>query len=71
MMSQEQFVRQVAVLVAGLQVPVSIRGGPAVLGAGADAWQALLHEVNGGFGWTTTDKCHAKFTELLEGTRHG
>jgi hypothetical protein len=67
----EEFIGHVAGLVAGLQVPVSIGGKATVLGAGAEHWEALLHEANGGFGWTNAEECKVKFTEILEGRPGG
>lgn len=68
-MTREEFTGHVAQLVAGLQVLVSLRGNPAVLGAAGPAWQALCDEVTGGFGWTTAERCAEVFTEILEKPR--
>ena len=62
-MTRDDFISQVAALVAGLQVPVSI-GGKMALGAAYEPWSRLLNEVNGGFGWTDREKCEARFAEL-------
>lgn len=65
-MTREQLVDNVAKLVAGLQVPASI--SHQALGAAYDPWCELLHEANGGFGWTTADQCREAFTKILGGT---
>lgn len=66
-MTPVEFTENVARLVAGLQVPVSIGGSPdGILGPVAGpAWSKLLHEVNGGFGWTNVDACQEAFGEIL------
>lgn len=66
-MTSEEFTEAVAELVAGLQVPVSIRGNPVdVLGPVAGpAWSRLLSEVNGGFGWVNREQCREAFEKLL------
>lgn len=64
-MNKEQFVRAVAELVAGLQVPVSMPGGSKRLGAGLEPWQKLLHLQNGGFGWTNADGLEERYRELM------
>jgi hypothetical protein len=64
-MTKEEFVDQVARLVAGLQVPVSLmpRGR---FGAAYEPWEKLLGEVNGGFGWTNADACREAFAEIMD-----
>ena len=64
-MDQGQFVRVVAELVAGLQVPVSISGKPEILGRGGEPWQKLIAIDTHGFGWTTADKMEAAFRQEL------
>lgn len=68
-MTREEFTEQVAKLVAGLQVPASIRGVK-VLGAAQQPWYVLVEEVTGGFGWTTPEKCAEVFTEILAADSH-
>ncbi len=64
-MTGEEFVTLVAKLVAGLQVPVSMPGGRARLGAAYEPWTKLLNEVNHGFGWTNMEACEAAFAKIL------
>lgn len=66
-MTRDEFLDDVAAVVAGLQVMVSITGRPAVLGAAAEPWQRLLHESNKGFGWTDKAKCREAFSEIVKG----
>lgn len=63
-MTKEEFARNVAELVAGIQVPFSIIHDHAT-GTGTDAWKKLLSEANGGFGWTNADKAEAAYRKLL------
>lgn len=62
-MTRDEFLDNVAALVAGLQVPVSLTPHSR-FGAAYGPWQALLDEANGGFGWT--DACREAFAKLLE-----
>ncbi len=64
-MTPEEFVALVAKLVAGLQVPVSMPGGRARLGAAYEPWSKLLNEANHGFGWTNMEACEAAFAKIL------
>lgn len=63
-MTRDEFITNVAKLVAGLQVLVSMRGNPEILGAAAEPWQALLHE-KGGFGWTNAEELEKAFRTIL------
>jgi hypothetical protein len=63
--TQDEFLDNVAALVAGLQVPVSLMPHSR-LGAAYGPWQALLDEATGGFGWTDADTCRAALAKLLE-----
>ena len=64
-MTKEEFTENVAQLVAGLQVPVSLlpRG---TLGAAFEPWEALMTEVTGGFGWTSVEQCREAFRKAVE-----
>jgi hypothetical protein len=64
-MTKAEFVENVAKLVAGLQVPVSLMPRQA-LGAAYEPWSKLLDEVNGGFGWTSADACRETFGEIAD-----
>lgn len=64
----EEVLADVVQLVVGVQVPISIVGGPAALGTGYDAWQRLRDDITGGhsFGWLGTDT--AEYIERLRKT---
>jgi hypothetical protein len=62
-MTREEFIEQVAELVAGLQVPVSMMPKQ-MFGAAYDPWSKLLTEVTG-FGWTTPAACREAFAEIM------
>jgi hypothetical protein len=66
-MTRDEFLTVVAELVAGLQVPASI--SPRTLGTAYEPWRALLHEVNGGFGWTDAEQCRESFEKIVRETR--
>lgn len=64
-MTQEEFLDNVAQLVAGLQAPVSMMPHSR-LGAAYEPWERLLAEANGGFGWTDAEKCREAFAKILD-----
>lgn len=52
----EEILADVVQLVVGVQVPISIVGGPQALGTGYEAWQRLRTDIAGSsFGWLGTD----------------
>lgn len=67
-MTQEEFLDNVARLVAGLQAPVSMMPREC-FGAAYEPWSKLLEEANGGFGWTNAEKCRDAFTKILDGAK--
>jgi len=66
-MTRDEFIDAVAGMVAGLQVQRSMPGGAWRMGAALEPFEALLHEANGGFGWTDKDKCRYAFEKVLAG----
>ncbi len=54
--AREELVDQLAALVAGMQVPMSL-GVP--LGSAREPLVSILHKVNGGFGWVDRDQVRA------------
>lgn len=64
-MTDEEFLDNVARLVAGLQVPVSMMPRE-LFGAAYEPWSVLLEEANGGFGWTNAEKCREAFAKIAE-----
>ena len=65
-MTKDEFIEQVAELVAGLQAPVSLMPH-AALGAAYEPWSRLYTQANGGFGWINADDCRAAFKKILDG----
>jgi hypothetical protein len=63
-MTKEEFLDNVASLVAGLQVPVSMMPRH-MLGAAYEPWSRLQDAVNGGFGWTNAEQCREAFSKIL------
>lgn len=61
-MTRDEFIRAVAQLLAGLQVPVSME---VPLGAATPAWTEL-HRGLHGFGWATADDYETHISEVLE-----
>jgi hypothetical protein len=62
-MTRDEFLTEVAELVAGLQVPVSV--APHALSAGYVPWNELHKQASGGFGWVTTSQCREAFAKIL------
>jgi hypothetical protein len=63
--TNEEFLDNVAQLVAGLQVPVSMMPHH-LFGAAYEPWERLQNAVNGGFGWTDAEKCREAFAKIAE-----
>jgi hypothetical protein len=61
-MTKDAFIKEVAQLLAGLQVPISLK---LPLGAAAPAW-TQLHRGLYGFGWASADDYEARINEVLE-----
>jgi hypothetical protein len=61
--SRDEFITNVAQLLAGLQVPVSME---VPLGTAAPAWTAL-HRSLYGFGWAEAADYEAAIRKILEG----
>lgn len=61
MIEREDLIRNMAVLIAGLQVPVSME---MPLGAAGPAW-IELHRGLHGFGWAQASDYEAKIREVL------
>lgn len=68
-MTQEEFLDNVARLVAGLQVPVSMMPRH-LFGAAYEPWSRLQDEATGGFGWSDAEKCREAFAGI-PGNRPG
>jgi hypothetical protein len=61
-MTKDEFIRNVAQLLAGLQVPVSME---MPMGTATVAWTEL-HRGLHGFGWATADDYEREISEVLE-----
>lgn len=67
----DEIITDVVQLVVGVQVPISIVGGPGALGTGYEAWQRLRSDLTGAgssVGWLSTDTATyiAKLREVFE-----
>lgn len=63
-MTKDEFVAEVAKLVAGMQAPVSL-APHTLFGAAYEPWEKLYSQANGGFGWTNAEKCEEAFRKIL------
>jgi len=62
-MTREEFIRHVAALVAGLQVPVSLMPRDR-FGAAYEPWEALFRDAVG-FGWANKEQLAAHYTKII------
>ena len=66
-MTREETVAEIAKLIAGLAVPVSLgMGRDGLLGAAYAPWQRLYDEFGGS--WARADEIEAKLTKTMKGT---
>ena len=61
-MDREEFIKLVAELMEGTQVPRSI---PGALGAGRESWDKLKSGL-GLFGWSTAEEYEAKIRQIFD-----